>query len=108
MTTRTTSDKTARATVVTWRRLLRRRFTKRLDAVRIEGKVVEEWKLLQRLGELRMLVGDVLLDEGSRLEQLLAGLAAVLALVLLLDVGLNCTLELTVVVICYQVMITRM
>ena len=42
--------------------------------------------LVEALHELGVLVGDVLLDERRGLEQLLAGLAPELALVLLLDV----------------------
>jgi hypothetical protein len=61
-----------------------------LDAVRIEGEVVEVGELLERIDQLRMLVGDVLLDKVGRFEQLQASLASEFALVLLLDMRLHC------------------
>ena len=85
-----------------------------LDVMRVERKVIEVRNLRRKrqyhiftggyhglylvevLNKVSMLVGDVLLDEGRSLEQILTRLAPELALILLLDVRLTSSRQLPV------------
>ena len=62
-----------------------RRARRRLDVQRVKHKAVEKASRVERLEQLGVLVGDVLLDKLGRLEKLTALLAAELAFVLVLD-----------------------